>query len=122
VCYVRADFQNDGVHPADGGRDKVARMIHERFLREAWYRAPDAPAELPDAGAPPPAACAADRDCRDDDPCTRERCADGACAVQAVAGCTTDYTPCAAAAACDDGDAATDDACIGGVCVHRPAR
>lgn len=38
VCYDRADYVDDGVHPSDAGRAKVARMIHERFKREAWYR------------------------------------------------------------------------------------
>jgi hypothetical protein len=37
VCYVLADFQADGVHPAKGGRDKISQMIHSRFLQEAWY-------------------------------------------------------------------------------------
>ena len=38
VCYVRGDYVEDGVHPSDTGRAKVARLIHERLLREAWYR------------------------------------------------------------------------------------
>jgi hypothetical protein len=37
VCYVLQDFQNDGVHPAQGALDKIAPMIHARFLQHAWY-------------------------------------------------------------------------------------
>lgn len=37
-CYVPGDYQADAVHPAAGALDKIARMIHARFLREAWYR------------------------------------------------------------------------------------
>lgn len=38
VCYDRADYVDDGVHPSGAGQAKVARMIHERFKREGWYR------------------------------------------------------------------------------------
>lgn len=38
VCYDRADYVDDGVHPSDAGRATVARMIHDRFMQEAWYR------------------------------------------------------------------------------------
>ncbi|HSW31238.1 MAG TPA: hypothetical protein VLH75_17260 [Longimicrobiales bacterium] len=38
VCYERADYVDDGVHPSDAGRAKIARLVHERFRREAWYR------------------------------------------------------------------------------------
>jgi len=38
VCYDRADYVDDGVHPSPSGRAKVSLMIHERFLRETWYR------------------------------------------------------------------------------------
>ena len=38
VCYQRSDYQADGVHPADGARARISRMLHERFRREAWYR------------------------------------------------------------------------------------
>jgi hypothetical protein len=38
VCYDRADYVDDGVHPSDAGRAKIARLVHERFRREAWYR------------------------------------------------------------------------------------
>jgi hypothetical protein len=38
ICYVRTDYRDDGVHPTADGELKIARMIHERFRREAWYR------------------------------------------------------------------------------------
>jgi hypothetical protein len=38
VCYDRADYVSDGVHPSPSGRAKVSAMIHARFLREGWYR------------------------------------------------------------------------------------
>lgn len=38
TCYERADYVEDGVHPSESGRAKMARLIHERFLRESWYR------------------------------------------------------------------------------------
>ncbi|NJD19703.1 MAG: hypothetical protein FIA95_10540 [Gemmatimonadetes bacterium] len=38
LCYERTDFVDDGVHPSDAGRTKIARMMHERFRKEAWYR------------------------------------------------------------------------------------
>lgn len=38
VCYDRDDYVQDGVHPSEAGRAKVARLLHDRFLREAWYR------------------------------------------------------------------------------------
>jgi hypothetical protein len=38
VCYEREDYQADAVHPSDRGERKIARMIHERFRRDAWYR------------------------------------------------------------------------------------
>jgi hypothetical protein len=38
VCYQRDDYVADGVHPSVSGELKIARMIHDRFLREAWYR------------------------------------------------------------------------------------
>lgn len=37
VCYVESDLQADGTHPAQGARDKIAQMIHDRFLQHAWY-------------------------------------------------------------------------------------
>jgi hypothetical protein len=43
-CYVAGDYQADAIHPAAGALDKIATMIHARFLREAWYRrAPGVP-------------------------------------------------------------------------------
>jgi hypothetical protein len=38
VCYDRADYVDDGVHPSPSGRAKVSAMIHARLLGEAWYR------------------------------------------------------------------------------------
>ncbi len=38
TCYVRDDYQSDGVHPAEGGRLKIARLVHDRLRLEAWYR------------------------------------------------------------------------------------
>lgn len=40
ACYNREDYVDDGVHPAGPGRAKVSAMIHDRFLREVWYRRP----------------------------------------------------------------------------------
>lgn len=39
VCYDRADYVADGVHPSVSGQAKVSRLIHTRLRREAWYRA-----------------------------------------------------------------------------------
>jgi hypothetical protein len=38
VCYERADFVADGIHPAAGARAKISRLLHERLLTESWYR------------------------------------------------------------------------------------
>lgn len=38
VCYDRSDYQDDAVHPAEGGRLKIARMMHDRLRSHAWYR------------------------------------------------------------------------------------
>jgi hypothetical protein len=38
VCYVREDYRDDGVHPTTAGELTIARMIHDRFRREPWYR------------------------------------------------------------------------------------
>jgi hypothetical protein len=38
VCYVRGDFQEDGVHPAQGALDKISWMMHAWFSRFEWYR------------------------------------------------------------------------------------
>ncbi len=37
VCYERSDFQGDGIHPAQGARDKVSQMLHERLSAFDWY-------------------------------------------------------------------------------------
>ncbi len=38
TCYERSDFVNDAVHPSASGEIKIARLMHERLLEEAWYR------------------------------------------------------------------------------------
>lgn len=38
LCYTPQDYRADGVHPSAVGEPKIARLIHERFRREAWYR------------------------------------------------------------------------------------
>jgi hypothetical protein len=38
LCYVRADYVEDGVHPSADGRAKIARALHDDLLRHAWYR------------------------------------------------------------------------------------
>lgn len=38
VCYDRADYVADGVHPSAAGQAKVSRLIHARFLTQSWYR------------------------------------------------------------------------------------
>lgn len=38
ICYDRADYVDDGVHPAASGRAKVSRLLHSRFRQHAWYR------------------------------------------------------------------------------------
>jgi hypothetical protein len=50
--------------------------------------------------------CTAPSECDDEDPCTTDTCASGACAFAPVP--------------CDDGDACTTDACVGGACQHAP--
>jgi hypothetical protein len=40
ICYDRADYVDDGVHPSASGRAKVSAMLHTHFLRESWYRRP----------------------------------------------------------------------------------
>jgi hypothetical protein len=38
ICYDREDYVEDGVHPSSPeGREKIAGLIHDRFLDEAWY-------------------------------------------------------------------------------------
>lgn len=39
ICYHQSDYQADGVHPAEGAREKISRMLHARFRNHAWYRA-----------------------------------------------------------------------------------
>lgn len=38
VCYVREDYKEDGTHPAEGARQKIAQMMHAWFSRFEWYR------------------------------------------------------------------------------------
>lgn len=38
TCYVRTDYVEDGVHPGPGARQKISNLLHDRWLREAWYR------------------------------------------------------------------------------------
>jgi hypothetical protein len=38
VCYTRNDYVTDGVHPSELGEAKIALLMHERLLREEWYR------------------------------------------------------------------------------------
>jgi hypothetical protein len=38
LCYDRADFVEDGVHPSSLGTAKISALIHARFLKESWYR------------------------------------------------------------------------------------
>jgi hypothetical protein len=37
ICYEREDFVADGVHPSASGQQKIALLIHDRFLDEPWY-------------------------------------------------------------------------------------
>ncbi len=38
VCFLRSDFQSDGVHPTAEGSRKIAAIVHARFLTQSWYR------------------------------------------------------------------------------------
>jgi hypothetical protein len=38
VCYNRADYVSDGVHPSQLGKSKISGLMHERFSKESWYR------------------------------------------------------------------------------------
>ncbi|MBW3554292.1 MAG: hypothetical protein KY466_12310 [Gemmatimonadetes bacterium] len=40
ICYDRADYVDDGVHPSPSGRAKVSALLHARFLEESWYARP----------------------------------------------------------------------------------
>ncbi|HUG41650.1 MAG TPA: hypothetical protein VMM12_14270 [Longimicrobiales bacterium] len=40
ICYDRADYVDDGIHPSASGRAKVSALLHARFLEESWYRRP----------------------------------------------------------------------------------
>jgi hypothetical protein len=40
ICYDRADYVADGVHPSPSGQAKISGMLHARFLEHAWYRRP----------------------------------------------------------------------------------
>jgi hypothetical protein len=38
VCYQRADYVEDGVHPSTAGQLKISGLIHSRFRQHRWYR------------------------------------------------------------------------------------
>jgi hypothetical protein len=38
MCYNRADYMSDGVHPTPAGELRIAAAIHARFRQFAWYR------------------------------------------------------------------------------------
>ncbi|MES2124075.1 MAG: hypothetical protein V4503_05245, partial [Gemmatimonadota bacterium] len=38
TCYIRSDYQDDGVHPSPTGQVKIAREMHDRLRQEAWYQ------------------------------------------------------------------------------------
>ncbi|GAB4463457.1 MAG: hypothetical protein Kow0070_24000 [Anaerolineales bacterium] len=38
VCYERGDYRADGIHPEQGARDKISRMLHARFSQFEWYQ------------------------------------------------------------------------------------
>lgn len=40
ICYERADYQADGVHPAEGARRKISGLLHLRLREHGWYRPP----------------------------------------------------------------------------------
>ncbi|TFH66248.1 MAG: hypothetical protein E4G90_04550 [Gemmatimonadales bacterium] len=37
ICYDRADYVADGVHPSATGQAKVSQLIHSRLRQDAWY-------------------------------------------------------------------------------------
>jgi len=38
LCYEREDYADDGIHPALGAREKISKLLHERFLMHDWYK------------------------------------------------------------------------------------
>lgn len=38
ICYERGDYVDDGVHPSEAGRLKIARLTHDRLREHGWYR------------------------------------------------------------------------------------
>jgi len=36
-CYVRTDYQQDGIHPAQGALNKITRLVHDYFSQYDWY-------------------------------------------------------------------------------------
>jgi len=38
ICYVRADFMDDGYHPSTTAMDKISGLLDARFRQHAWYR------------------------------------------------------------------------------------
>lgn len=39
ICYERADYVADGVHPSASGTLKISGLLHARLQRHGWYRA-----------------------------------------------------------------------------------
>lgn len=37
ICYVRSDYRDDGIHPAQGAKNKISALIHARLKQHAWY-------------------------------------------------------------------------------------
>lgn len=38
ICFDRADYVADGVHPSASGEAKISSLIHARMSLESWYR------------------------------------------------------------------------------------
>ncbi len=36
-CYERKDYQEDGIHPASGAKNKITQIIHDYFNQFEWY-------------------------------------------------------------------------------------